>query len=320
MLRSHWRAVATIIGCLVVAGLLWGLLRPLPFSTPTYQRPKAIDAAYYPGGGACKPKPANPLTRRQAPVNSDSCQEAAEQHRLQANDLIQQTRAADAAWASADLTYRQTIIALTGAILGLFTLAAAVVAALYAKRAAEAAEDSIKHGMDTSRSELRAYIMSESEAICRDVENPKKFMGRIVLKNTGATPAAQMIVTIERRFDFANGGVEEMESAEYRIGTLSPNASCNLEIDVTLDEDSERAFDQGKGQIALELRSPFRDNFGDQWVYHQDLSVRKECIPKQEMYTNDCGHTKQRPREEAAGRAAKPPMLPMRLPFQRTNH
>jgi hypothetical protein len=315
MLKNHWRAIIAFVGYLAISGILWVNLRPAPPSVPAYQHLLARNSTYYPGGVACRPTQSTARAGgRKSRIDSDFCKEASEQYRLQTGNLLQQTRIADASWASADLSYRQTAIALTSAIVGLFTLLAAVIAALYAKRAAEAAEQSIKHGLDTSRSELRAYLMSDSEAIFRDAENSRKFTGQITLKNTGATPATQMMVFLEKRFDYDNGGVLRRESDQYQVGTLSPGANSNLNIDVILDEDSERAFDQNKGKITFELRSPFRDSFGDEWVYHQDLSVNAESLAKQSMYTNDCGHTKQHKEERKAKRRSSP-LLPMRLPF-----
>ncbi|NKE47989.1 hypothetical protein HB662_24645 [Roseomonas frigidaquae] len=71
-----------------------------------------------------------------------ACHDAAEQHRITINDLIQQRRSADASEANLALSFRQTAIAVFGLLFSFTTMAAAVAAAYFARQAAHAAHES----------------------------------------------------------------------------------------------------------------------------------------------------------------------------------
>lgn len=95
-----------------------------------------IDRAYQAGGAGCNPARINALIGQTAEREKDRCQDAKEQHREAANGLIESRRQADAADASAIAAYEQTKIAGWGVGLGFVTMVAAILAALFAERAA----------------------------------------------------------------------------------------------------------------------------------------------------------------------------------------
>lgn len=137
MPRSNWNFIASVVGCLIVACALWALLRPSEPRLPGYQQTEQQDSTYRPGGSRCEPLALARLSGTEALKERESCKEAAEEHRLKGNDLIQQTRAADAAAEGVALNYQQTVLLLAGTIIGFFTLVAAIFAALFAKAAAD---------------------------------------------------------------------------------------------------------------------------------------------------------------------------------------
>ena len=276
---------------------------------PGYESSQAVASDYYPGGGACKPSKAGGTARWVGPKQRESCKEAAEEHRLKINDLIQQTRSADAAAAGAQLAYQQTVVGLAGTLVGFFTLIAAVLAAFYAKRAAEAAERSISHALDTSRTELRAYISSESETVSQT--GPKSFVVNVELKNVGATPAHNFAAETTVEFRYNNGGIFAMGSLPIRMGALSPGTPVNFDIPIQLDDDSQRAFNEEKGKIALDLIGVFRDSFGDEWIYNQDMSLTPEGFARGKVYTEHCRHRKADPPAPARKETQ------LRLPFRK---
>ena len=121
--------------------------------------------AYRPGGSNCEPASVERLKGAERLRRADACQEAAEQHRLQANDLIQQRRAANAAEASAAFAYQQTRIGAWGLALGFVTMFAAIAAAMYARDAAQEAKraaDETKRSADAFINAERAWLFVES--------------------------------------------------------------------------------------------------------------------------------------------------------------
>lgn len=137
MLRGNWGFIIAVIGCVVAAIALWTFLRPVEPRLPSYQISEAVKPDYRAGGSQCEPSVIAKLPVAEAASKRDTCEDAAEQHRLQSNDLTQQTRAADAAREGVFLNYNQAVLAVIGVIVGLFTLIAAGFAAWYAKRAAD---------------------------------------------------------------------------------------------------------------------------------------------------------------------------------------
>jgi hypothetical protein len=122
------------------------------------------------------------------------CLEVAEQHRLKSQELLQQTRAADAGEAVAALTYSQAKMMLAGTIFGLLTLFAAFAAVLYARRAAVAAEGDLAHTQETAAAELRPYVFF----VDGKMPVPFRSIGTLdmVLRNYGATPAWNLKVLV----------------------------------------------------------------------------------------------------------------------------
>lgn len=218
MPRSYRDFILTAVGIVASAAILSWLLypeRPQLAGEPTRQEQQP---GYRAGGPDCLLAEIADLRGRERARRTVTCQEAEEQHRLAANDLVQQRRAADAANASAVLSYEQTRIAAWGVFLGFITMASAIAAAWFARRAAvateetvkiaqeasagardaleiaernaKAAEDAYAHARDISRQEVRPWVF---------VENVKLTDGRntitLALKNYGKTPARNVEAT-----------------------------------------------------------------------------------------------------------------------------
>ena len=136
----HWRVVATVIGLAVASTALWIGLQPRYPNIPANEDLQGQDPAYRAGGPECEPQWLAGLSGRYADGIRQACAEAAEEHRLKTNDLVQQTRSAVSAEAVVMLTYDQSRIALIGLLLTLWAFAAAAAAAVYARKAADETE------------------------------------------------------------------------------------------------------------------------------------------------------------------------------------
>lgn len=190
MLRGYRSFVLAVVGFLAFAGALWTELRPTYPIIPTSEYQKAGNTKYSPGSPACYPSRLGALPDREAADEKYRCEQAADEYRLKNDDLVQQTRNADAAVALVGLTYNQSLMMLAGTIFGLLTLIAAFAAVLYAKRAADAAEKGLGVTKAVAAADLRAWVAidlvltkfkSDAHGIDIDYE--------VVFKNIGQTAA-----------------------------------------------------------------------------------------------------------------------------------
>ena len=165
---------------------MWALMRP-PFpSLPTSEYQKAVTGQYSPGSPYCYPSRLNTLPEGKVEDERYRCEQGAEENRLKSDDLVQQTRAATAAIALVDLTYRQTLMGLAATIFGLLTLIAAAFAAWYAKHAADAGRTSNRIAQDAQRPWI-AIDAELTEFIFRN--NIVRFSYIVRFTNTGQTVA-----------------------------------------------------------------------------------------------------------------------------------
>ncbi len=184
-------AVAGLVLLILGLAVGWSLQprQPELTSNASYQ---TIAADYKPGGRNCEPSRLKELpSDRERAKHTETCQEAAEQHRLTSNDLIQQRRAADAANAMAILTYEQTGIAAWGMALGFVTMGAAIAAAFYARSAAVHSNQAHKSFVQAERAILR--VVSAQAMTVTGGKGSDEVVG-IVFKNVGRTSARVTLV------------------------------------------------------------------------------------------------------------------------------
>jgi hypothetical protein len=138
-MSEGYRGVLATIGItLLVTVALAAITWPSPpvLRTYNYEHPRA--GGYAAGGHECDPfgLPFIPHDG-EALRKRDDCAKEAEEQRINTNDLIQQTRAADAAVAQADLAAQAIWLTFFQTLGGFLTLVAAGVAAYFAREAAE---------------------------------------------------------------------------------------------------------------------------------------------------------------------------------------
>ena len=111
--------------------------------------------AYHSSGKNCEPEAlASIRDGGKRASHTDACRKEAEEFRLNTNDLIQQTRAANAAQAQANIASQQLWTGWLQTLGGFLTLAAAVGAAVYARDAASHTRDA----NNIAREAQRAWV------------------------------------------------------------------------------------------------------------------------------------------------------------------
>jgi hypothetical protein len=184
-----------VVGVLALAGvistLLWIGLQPGQPNLPAYQYGERASAQYQAGGAGCDPRALSTIRDdRKAARQRKRCAEATEEHRLKSEDLVQQTRAADAAQAQAVTAYDIARMTLWGTVGGFLTLIAAGLAAFYAREAALAARDALGYERDRSAAELRPWVKIDLVVTKFEATEAKFDIGyQIVFTNVGQTVA-----------------------------------------------------------------------------------------------------------------------------------
>ena len=179
-----------------------------------------------------------------APEYNQPCEQGQDNRR---SDLCAQWKAADAAYESAVWTRRMYPWIVAGTIIGGATLLAAIAAAMFAHRAAVAAEK----GHATAETQLRAYLESPLQTITRDEANDREYYVEIVLKNAGSTPARLVTADIRARFG-TRTNLTSVIDHQLNVGTLAPGADFICPLPFTLPARCQRALEKAKRIRPLE--------------------------------------------------------------------
>lgn len=157
-MREREGLIAIVAAAGIISALLFVGLNPREPNLPAYHYGERASADYQTGGASCDPRAlATIRDNGKATIERKRCAEAAEEHRLKSEDLVQQARAADAAQAQTWLNFYLARMALWGTIGGFLTLIAASLAAFYARDAAKA-----------SRGSLQAFVAAEDAHLVLD--------------------------------------------------------------------------------------------------------------------------------------------------------
>jgi hypothetical protein len=175
------------ISLLAAVGIFIALMPSSP-DLPTQGIVQSAGARYQPGGSKCS---GDSLSSGQLA----DCAEEDERYRVQFDGLIQQARAANAAEAQAKMAYNVAWMVLVGTVAGICTLVAVILAAFYARNAAEAARGSLNHATRTSNIELRPWLQLEIETdkfwLTQDQVWVRFFL---TLRNVGKLPATGVLM------------------------------------------------------------------------------------------------------------------------------
>ena len=151
------------------------------------------------------------------------------------SDLCAQWRAADASASAADAAW---LFGAIGSVIGLLTLGAAAAAAKFARdaarhtesgavqaeKAAKAAEDTLEHSREISRTDLRAWVTIDLDLLnCIGTTDFISLVVNVRAKNIGRTPAVRVAVsisaTVQQAVVIDSGDLPEIKE---RPGQMSP--------------------------------------------------------------------------------------------------
>jgi len=213
---------------------IWAVGAPNLSTLSVYSYKNPENSEYLTGSEACQPKRSSAIRDgRKAERQRDACTKEADDYRLAKNDLIQQTRAANAAEAQANLAAQAVWLSFLQTIGGFLTLVAAAAAALYARVAAtetrrsadiadrmawdtavavqaavegnNASRRANEISEDTAKRQLRAYVGIDSAHIrfLKVGTDDANRRVEIEIKNFGQTPAVveSVIMTVTMRGD-----------------------------------------------------------------------------------------------------------------------
>ena len=143
---------------------------------------------YHPGGKNCEPEAlASIRDGGKRASQTDACRKEAEEYRLSTNDLIQQTRAANAAQAQANIASQQLWTGWLQTLGGFLTLAAAAGAAIYARDAAKHTREANELARSHHQEALRPYIFVSKGWF--EIDDNFQPIAHLELKNFGQSPS-----------------------------------------------------------------------------------------------------------------------------------
>jgi hypothetical protein len=217
------------------------------------------------------------LRGKEAAREADRCAEAAEQHRLQGNDLIQQTRAANAAQESAWMAYEATRISLAGLLGGFLTIIAASFAAYYArkayletKRTANAAFAANEHNRTALALQLRpwmnlkqvvAYLAKGSNI--NGVKQEYAFCFYQVFTNTGQSPAIKAVAFAGFRI-VERDAVPPAFPSEEKLGEMSIGVGSEVTtVEFGLTKEQTDRWLARESDVILFARFDYSDSMQD---------------------------------------------------------
>lgn len=191
MSRSCRLLIAALLLVAAITVFMGWWTLPVSPTTQQFRYGSPHNENYHPGGSECQPaalaKVGDAMVRLR---EAEDCQKEAEEYRQSSDDLIQQTRAANAAQAQADIASQQLWTGWLQTLGGFLTLAAAVGAAIYAREAAK----HTREGNEIVKSAQRAWVTADIS--CGDIKiaNERIYFSYVITcRNIGQTVAENFI-------------------------------------------------------------------------------------------------------------------------------
>jgi hypothetical protein len=187
-MRRHLGIVISVAAFLVLSGLtVWAWFEFQPHvPAPANQITAQPNNGYQAGGAQCGPRALAAITdEAERQLKAEACAQAQEDYRLNKDDLVQQTRAANAGAIMADLARDQTRIAVLQSLLtawGTLLIVGALVVSVA----------DLRQGREANRDAIRAYVYAKSATVNWG-ENGVRIV--ISVANDGETPARWFSIT-----------------------------------------------------------------------------------------------------------------------------
>lgn len=251
--------IAVCCGCLMVTAFLWIGFSPQQPELPNYHHSQSPIANHTPGGSGCRPEAIAALAREQVIAERIRCAEAAEEYRLKTSDLIQQTRAADAAEANVTLSYIAAQLTLLGLIIGFLTMVAAGAAVYYSRRAYIQASRSFEM---TARPFL--YLDRIIFSIGDNIDDTRTCEAHFVVKNSGNTPATNIRVynsqmMIGKGSSITDSPFEDEDA--LRLDKIPPNCEKTFFIAFDITNEIYTLLAIGENTLHLAMKVVFDSRF-----------------------------------------------------------
>ncbi len=262
MLGSYWRYFATAFGCLAfgVAGYL--LHTPDSPRVPE-QRPAVEAKAERPVSGGAQ-QPAKPPVAITVVESSEqavaSASREAETRKHDAEDLDAQVWAANAVEQQVAPVWWAAVLSFIGTALIVLTFLA---------------------NRDTSRRELRAYVMIKS-VVCGDIKAGETIFAVVSFINSGPTPALDVVT---RSVIFAHSrpypkSYEKLPELSTSSGPLGPNIEGQSRVSMTklVDQDIIARIARGEWDVIIHGEIAYRDVFRQRHTstYRHKLKIGKD--------------------------------------------
>lgn len=254
MLRRNWLLLAALVvlaGITVAIGVVtW----PLQSALKSYGEADPRNDRYAAGGEQCQPKVLSAIGDRiERAGRATACAKEAEEYRQKTNDLIQQTRAADAAQSQTEIASQQLWTGWLQTLGGFLTLAAAVGAAIYARAAAK----------ETKRS--NDYLTGVNEPTVH-VEMPT-----VTMKEGAISGRFDVFYYGQVKSVFSNsswnfwtaseGNVIDENRVPIRLGELSSSLKHQVPIGMNLNPAERVALSAGTLDMVFEFETSFLPRF-----------------------------------------------------------
>jgi hypothetical protein len=164
---------------------------------------------------------------------------------------------------------------------------------LHARQEAAAAaadrERQLRQADLTTRAQLRCYLNSEDETCSFDDTGAKVTLG-YTYKNVGLTPAHEVMFAFEATFsrNEGEGEIRNLAEFEFPYGIVGPSAINHVPMVCRLNGAEVDAIAAGEGRVFASVAINYRDEFGDRWLFTQDMLVDESSKQSGIMYTSKC--------------------------------
>jgi hypothetical protein len=299
VLNVSWRFVVGTLISLALGVAMFAFLAPEQPFLLHGQAQNAGYSNYYPGGASCDPARLRSSKQRQTDIERDRCKDAAEEHRLKSEDLVQQTRSAEANEAITELTYKQSLLMAGGTAIGFLTLVAAMFAVLYARDAARAAEGQLKHLARVNEAELRPYLFVDRVAL-EASRGDGAYRIVVFLKNYGKIPARSNTAQVHA---YPSENLHRL-SGYYRVtnsvdaGVCAPGHERKVFDHIHLLPSRLEAIRHGPEHLIVRIRYRYHSERGDGWNEAFDYFTYGDHFDKSAFFILGAG-TRRKSREYA---------------------